>query len=96
MALLTAGTKLTTSLQALQWKRSGMNQTDLAALLALSRNPVTGAYGGASLENGILYLPNQKAEQGIKLNSNDWICVDGAGWVIVIPAATFATSWQHS
>lgn len=102
MALLTAGTKLTTSLQAIQWQPSGMSATDFAALNALIRTPVTGAYGAAAarspgyIENGFLFLPENKSPQGIKLTPGDWIMVDGAGWVIVVPAAIFATSWQHS
>src|SRR5665213_2337591 len=103
MALKTAGTKLTTGLQAIQWQPSGMNQTDLAALIALMRAPVTGEYGAAAatscgyIENGLLYAPSTtEYNQGIKLHPGDWIMVDGAGWPIVVPSAVFATSWQHS
>jgi hypothetical protein len=102
MALLTAGTKLTTSLQALVWQRAGLNQTDLAALQALIRDPITGHYGAASatslgfIENGHLFLPDNKSPAGIRINAGDYIAVDGAGNPFVIPGQTFSTSWQHS
>ena len=106
MATLTAGTKLTTSLTALQWNPAGVSVADLATINAAIRNPVTGAYGasaarGPYIENGILYLPNRQSSvpadmSMIVLQPGDWIMVDGAGWPIVVPNAIFSTSWQHS
>lgn len=103
MALLTAGTKTTSSLSALIWQPAGMNQTDLAALVALIRNPALGSYGslGATsrgfIENGYLFYPSSTASPGgIKLVPNDLICVDGAGNPFVLPARNYSTSWQHS
>ncbi len=102
MALKTAGTNATNTLKAIQWQPAGMNQTDLAAFLALIRSSVTGAYGAAAtyaqgfIENGRLFLPDGCTPQGIQLTAGDWLMVDGAGNVIVVPASTFATSWTHS
>lgn len=102
MALKTAGTKTTTSLTAIQWFRSGMSAADLAMLTASMRNPTTGAYGAAAatscgyIENGYLFLPNERNPQGYRLESGDWIMVDGAGWPVVVPNSIFSTSWQHS
>ena len=105
MALKTAGTAATTSLTAIQWQpalASTTLKTDLATLIASIRTPVTGAYGAAAaidigyIENGILQLPDKKSPGGIRLDPGDWIMVDGAGWVIVVPGAIFATSWVHS
>ena len=103
MALLTAGTKLTTSLKALVWQPSGLNQTDLAALVALITTSVAGAYGASAgtskgyIENGFLFLPSSdRYPQGLRLKAGDYIMVDGAGNPVVIPTENFATSWQHS
>lgn len=105
MALKTAGTASTTGLTAIQWQpamASATLKTDLATLIASIRTPVTGAYGAAVardlgyIENGMLFLPEAKSPGGIRLDAGDWIMVDGAGWVIVVPSAIFATSWVHS
>ncbi len=106
MSLLTAGTKLTTSLQALQWQPSGMSQTDLGNLNELIKElpPVAGIPGGSNttqkssawLQNGTLFLPSLKDQQGIRVDPGDWIMVDGKGWPIIVPAVIFSTSWQHS
>lgn len=103
MALLTAGTKLTTSLSALIWQPSGMNQTDLANLISKITDPVVGASGASAatsrgyIEHGILHLPNpERMPQGYKLHAGDIICVDGAGNPFVLPSQNFGTSWQHS
>lgn len=105
MALKTAGTAATTSLTAIQWQpalATAQLKLDLATLIASIRTPVTGAYGAAAaidlgyIENGMLFLPNQKSPAGIRLDAGDWIMVDGAGWVIVVPNSIFATSWVHS
>lgn len=105
MTLQTAGTAATTSLKTIQWQpamASATAQADLANLIELIRTPTTGQYGALAarglgyIENGTLFLPNNKSPGGIKLTPGDWICVDAAGWVIVIPDAIFATSWVHS
>jgi hypothetical protein len=105
MSTVTAGTKLTTSLTALQWKRGGNTAADIATINNAMRAPTTGSFGKAAatgcgrLENGILYLPDRGvAEPGafIPLHNNDWIMVDAAGWPVVVPDIIFTTSWQHS
>ncbi len=104
MALKTAGTELDSSLSAIQWQPAGMNQTDLASLMALIRNPVVGAYGSltatgkAYVENGIFYFPNGPLENQFQLTPGDWICVDAnTGWPVVIPDVVFAgTVWDHN
>lgn len=105
MATKTAGTKLTTSLTAIQWQPSGVPAADLATINNAMRSPTTGAFGASAatgcgyLENGFLYLPSRGATKGpsaIQLHPGDWVMVDGAGWPIVVPNDIFATSWQHS
>lgn len=105
MATKTAGTKTTSSLTAIQWYPQGMSAADLATINEAIRVPVTGAWGAAAaignyIENGVLYLPPRGnttlRRDSIQLQAGDWICVDGAGWVIVVPNSIFSTSWQHS
>lgn len=105
MATLTAGTKLTTSLTAIQWQPAGVAAADLATINNAMRNPTTGAFGvGAAtglgrLENGFLYLPDRGQNYpgaAIALQPGDWVMVDGKGWPIVVPNSIFSTSWQHS
>lgn len=105
MATKTAGTKTTTSLTAIQWQPAGVAAADLATINNAIRNPTTGAFGAASavgggrLENGFLYLPDRGSnytQAAIQLQPGDWVCVDGAGWPVVIPNSIFGTSWQHS
>lgn len=107
MATKTAGTKLTTSLTAIQWQPAGISAADLATINNAMRNPTVGAFGasvtGATgcgrLENGFLFLPdrgNQQVTDPIQLQPGDWVMVDGAGWPIVVPNSIFGTSWQHS
>lgn len=103
MALLTAGTKTTSSLSALIWQPSGMNQADLANLISKITTPVPGAYGASPntsrgfIENGFLFLPNsERMPGGYKLTPGDILCVDGAGNPYVLPHQNFGTSWQHS
>lgn len=106
MATKTAGTKLTTSLTAIQWTPS-TSAADIATINNAMRSPTTGAFGasvtGATgcgrLENGILYFPDRGASRPSAfavLHLNDWIMVDAAGWPVVVPDSIFATSWQHS
>lgn len=99
MATVTAGTKTTTSLTALQWQFGGLAPADIATLNAAIRSAVTGAYGAAAasvpyIEEGILHYPDGRGN--IQLQASDWIMVDGAGWPVVVPGAIFSTSWQHS
>ncbi len=97
MALLTAGTKTTSSLSALQYKSSGMNQTDFAALCALIKqynvNGTPIAPGALSM-GGQLFFPNGRGM--CEVRNLDWMVVDGAGYPQVIPNSVFSTSWQHS
>lgn len=106
MALKTAGTKATTSLQALQFQPSGMSATDFGNLMELIQElpPVAGIPGGSNttqkssgwFQNGQLFLPSQKDQYGIRVDPGDWIMVDGKGWPIIVPGVIFSTSWQHS
>jgi hypothetical protein len=104
MALLTAGTKLTTSLKTLQFQPSGMSPTDLGNLMELIKGPSNAAGVGGDnvaiymqrLQNGRLFIPTERAPQGYLVNPGDWIMVDGSGWPIVVPGSVFSTSWQHS
>jgi len=99
MALLTAGTKLTTSLSALQFQPGGLSTADSASLMLLIKDPtVNGSPRVPSgvIENNRLYLPDNKTPAGIELRPGDWIMVDGAGYPLVIPSSVFSTSWQHS
>ena len=99
MALLTAGTTTTTILKALKWLPSGMNQSDLAALQQLMKNPNANVtYGGVGrIENGLLFLPGDYSKQGIIIRPGDYICVDANGWPIIVNgtvANQAGTSWN--
>lgn len=104
MAVLTAGTKLTTSLTTLAFQPSGMSTTDFATLMASIQElpPVAGIGGSNTTQkrawftNGRLFLPDNRAPAGIQVNPGDYIAVDGKGWPIIIPGNIFSTSWQHS
>ena len=104
MALKTAGTKTTTSLQTLQFQPSGMSPTDFGNLIELIKAPANvGGIGGDNVsiptpyfQNGLLFIPTQRAPQGYIIRPGDWIMVDGAGWPVVVPGNVFSTSWQHS
>ncbi len=105
MALLTAGTKTTSSLQTLQFQPSGMSARDLGDLIELIQElpPVAGIPGGSNatqktawFQNGTLFIPSNKAPEGLRVDPGDYILVDGAGWPIIVPASVFSTSWQHS
>lgn len=98
MATLTAGTKTTSSLTALQFQRGGLSPADVATINNAIKqyNVNTTPCVPGAFENGILYLPNNKTPAGIRLSEGDWIMVDGAGFPLVIPSAIFSTSWQHS
>lgn len=104
MALLTAGTKTTTSLSALVWQPSGMSATDFGNLNELIKSPPNApGVGGDNvtspkmwIQNGILFAPGDRSITGQRINPGDFILVDGAGWPIVIPKNVFSTSWTHS
>lgn len=100
MALLTAGTKTTSSLSALIWQPSGMSPTDLGNLLELIKppsltvNPVINKK--AWVQNGRLFVPGERDQLGFLINPGDYIMVDGNGWPFIVPSQNFSTSWQHS
>lgn len=106
MALLTAGTKTTTSLSAMIWQPAGLNTTDFAALNALMKSPAgdmnpnqTGeniTYPKMRVINGRLFVPGERDDTGFLVNPGDYIMVDGAGWPFIVPGKIFSTSWQHS
>jgi hypothetical protein len=100
MALLTAGTKLTTSCSALLFQPSGMSATDLGTLNELIKPPSTTVNPvinkKAYIQNGRLFVPGERTPQGYLINPGDYILVDGAGFPFIVPGEIFSTSWQHS
>lgn len=97
MALLTAGTKTTSSCSALQWQPSGMNPRDLGNLLELIKSPTANVTNPKQwLQNGRLFIPGERDQLGYLVNPGDYILVDGAGWPFVVAGQIFSTSWQHS
>ena len=100
MALLTAGTKTTTSCSALVWQPGGMSATDFGNLNELIKDPTTVSNPTLIkkmwVQNGRLYVPGQRDAQGFRINPGDYILVDGAGWPFIVPSEIFSTSWQHS
>ena len=101
MTAKTTGTKATTSLTAIQWQPAGLNTTDWANLQELIKSPTANVplADSCRIENGILYYPGAYRNQGIPLVAGDWICVDGAGWPVIVPNAVMtnaSTGWTHS
>ncbi len=101
MAVLTLGTKTTSSLKTLVWQPSGMSAADLATLMALIKNPEESATAVAMkkswIQNGRLFIPGQRDALGVKINPGDYIAVDpDTGWPFIIPSQGFSTNWQHS
>jgi hypothetical protein len=97
MALRTAGTPATTTLNAIQWSPT-MSQLDIAAFNALCDDDVNvahpPAYGSFTLQ-GLLYVPNRSA---ITLRPGDWVVVDSlTGMPFVLSNRTMSSaSWVHS
>lgn len=97
MALLTAGTLATNTCKALVWQPSGMSQQDFGNLMELVKAPgAAKTFPRMWVQNGILYVPGERAPQGFVIKPGDYIMVDANGWPFIVPSQNFTNSWAHS
>ena len=102
MALKTAGTNLTTSLQGVIYDSNtavtGFTEADFATLRANIKNDQqnTNPIWPDAFHMGQLFVPNRGV---LKLLPGDYVLFDSFGWPILVSGKSIAaagTSWTHS